>query len=228
MQIPTVLALVAAAAGAGAAPAAAAPSLAPLKPCYVFAGVDPATGRYDAELVRIAAAGFAPGTPLRVVVDGTTVASNATADASGSLEMEVQAPVEESGERPFAVTVSAEHDPAQAAAAESRVTHLAVTASPRRARPATRVRFRGRGFTEPTAPVFAHYVRRGRDRRTVRLARRPEGACGTFSVRRRQFPFARPHVGRWSIFVDQSPAFRADLPAPQAELRVVVRQSPRL
>jgi hypothetical protein len=65
-----------------------------------------------------------------------------------------------------------------------------------------RVRFRGRGFTA-AAPVYAHYVFAGRSRRTVRLGM-PTGACGQFSVRRRQFPFRRtPRVGVWTIQFDQ-------------------------
>jgi hypothetical protein len=40
-------------------------------------------------------------------------------------------------------------------------------------------------------------------RRTVRLARRPTGDCGTFSVRRRQIPVVRPKIGKWTLQIDQ-------------------------
>jgi hypothetical protein len=64
------------------------------------------------------------------------------------------------------------------------------------------VRFRGRGFTAQR-PIWGHYVLRGHVRKTVRFARRPASACGTFSVRRRQIPLRDPPPGRWTLQVDQ-------------------------
>ena len=64
------------------------------------------------------------------------------------------------------------------------------------------MRFEGLGFTEDK-PVFAHYVRKGKLRRTVRMARRP-GDCGGFSARRRQIPIRHPRLGRWTVQFDQS------------------------
>jgi hypothetical protein len=63
------------------------------------------------------------------------------------------------------------------------------------------VRFAGSGFTA-RRPVFAHYVRGGVERRRVRMAALPRGACGAFSVRRRLFAFS-PQTGRWTIQFDQ-------------------------
>ena len=84
----------------------------------------------------------------------------------------------------------------------TRVTNLAMTVKPKRASPGTRVRFRGRGFTEP-APVFAHYLYGGREQRRVRLARASTAPCGTFSVKRRLIPVENARPGRWIMQVDQ-------------------------
>jgi hypothetical protein len=99
------------------------------------------------------------------------------------------------------------------------VARLALRVTPRRATPSTRVRFKGLGFTD-RRPVYAHYVRRGEVRRTVRLAKRT-GTCGGFSVRRRQFPF-RPAVGRWTLQVDQQRAYAPRPGTPVLRLRVTV------
>jgi hypothetical protein len=46
-------------------------------------------------------------------------------------------------------------------------------------------------------------------RRNVRLARRPQGACGTFTARRQQIPVAHPHTGHWTLQVDQQRRYSA-------------------
>ena len=51
----------------------------------------------------------------------------------------------------------------------SNVTAFDVSISPSTAAPSSRVRFRGRGFTQPGA-VYGHYLYRGHVRKTVRLA----------------------------------------------------------
>lgn len=213
--------------GAAAGPAAAA-SLAPLKPCYVFGGYDQKTGEYDAEPVELDASGFLPGAATRVVVDGVTVASGVRADAAGRVRFTARAPVQDSGERPFTVSVTDEADPAQTAAAASRVTTVAVSVSPRKGPATQRVRFRGRGFTNLSRPVFGHYVKRGRERRTVRFARRPGGPCGTFRATRRRLPFERPATGRWRLRVDQSRRYRAEPAGPFVDLSIQVRRALRL
>jgi hypothetical protein len=68
------------------------------------------------------------------------------------------------------------------------------------------VQFIGRGFTK-RAPVWAHYLYRGKVRKTVRLVRRPTGDCGTFSVRRKQIPVFRPKIGKWTLQIDQQKAY---------------------
>jgi hypothetical protein len=78
--------------------------------------------------------------------------------------------------------------------------------SPREATPSRRVRFRGRGFTQP-APVFAHYLFGGKEQKTVRLARRSTSPCGTFTVKRRLIPIDDARSGRWIMQVDQKRAY---------------------
>jgi hypothetical protein len=73
---------------------------------------------------------------------------------------------------------------------------------PRSARPSQRISFKGRGFTAEQ-PVYAHYTRRGKQVKRVRLARRT-GECGTWSVRRPQFPMKDPDQGTWFVQFDQS------------------------
>jgi hypothetical protein len=109
------------------------------------------------------------------------------------------------------VTVQQTNVPAMAGSASSRVTNLSVSLKPNRARPSQRVRYRGRGFMADQ-PVWAHYVFNGKARKTVRLARRPTGPCGTFSVRRKQIPINRPRTGEWLVQVDQRRDYRAEDP----------------
>ena len=86
---------------------------------------------------------------------------------------------------------------------------------PSRAATRARVRFRGRGFTEPTRAIYAHYVFAGRSQKTVRIGM-PEGDCGLFSVKRRQFPFKKsPRIGVWTIQFDQEKTYN-----PKASTRV--------
>jgi hypothetical protein len=178
--------------------AAAAPVLWPLKPCY-DAAEDTDSGR---EQVLLAGTGFTPGARVDVAIDGSNVVSSVAIDADGNLPAgTINAPFVDSGQRPFTVTVTEKGNLAQSVAAQALVTRLGVTVKPMRARAGARVRFRGAGFTAG-GPVYLHYLHRGKVRRTVRLVRRPEGPCGTFEVRRPQFPFT-PAVGRWWVRVDQ-------------------------
>jgi hypothetical protein len=64
------------------------------------------------------------------------------------------------------------------------------------------VQFRGRGFTGD-GRVYAHYLYKGKVRKTVTLSRTTRPPCGTFSVRKRQIPVKRPKTGTWTLQVDQ-------------------------
>ncbi len=195
---------------APAAPAAAVPALAPLKPCYVSVLQAP-PDHYETEAIDVSGSGFTPGAKVDVRVDGAVAQSGVVVDAAGNLPAgAVSAPTVKAGERRFTVTAAEQANAAKTASADALASNLSVNVRPRDARPARRIRFRGRGFTDPGAAVYAHYVRRGaaKPRKTVRLVARPAGACGTFSVRRRQFPFT-PKTGRWRVQIDQHRAFTA-------------------
>jgi hypothetical protein len=183
--------------------------------CYVSAGSDP----IQREVIEVGAEGFTPGAPIDVLVDGAPadadgdgVADTVNADPAGRVEGSLRAPYQAGGERQVTIALSQRDAPANRVTAVSRVTALSVTLTPAEAAPSRRVRFRGRGFVAKRS-VWAHYVFRGKSRRTVRLARRPGGDCGTFSVRRRQIPVTRPSTGRWTLQVDQQ---RAYSPLPQS------------
>jgi len=205
-----------------AAPAAAVPVLDPLKLCYVSIRTAPKT--FETETVRVGGSGFTPHALVDVSVDGTVAAAGVPVDATGVLAPgAVKAPAVRRGQRAFTITATERDDASQTVSLQANVTELAVRVRPRRARPAQRVRFRGRGFTD-RGGIYAHYLRRGRLRRTVRLARAASGPCGTFSVRRRQFPF-RPRQGTWRVQIDQHRRLTDD--GPLVTLSIDVRRRPR-
>ena len=189
----------AAAALALPAPASAAPVLDPLEPCYVAAET-------QTQDITVRGNGFTPNAQIDIRIDDAVVAT-VPADAGGVLFTAVKAPAQQQGERAFTLTAAEQANPAQTVSLQSLVARLAVTAQPKRARPSQRINFRGRGFV-PGKPVYAHYVRGGKARRSVRLAAASTGPCGTFAVKRRQFPF-KPRVGTWYLQVDQRPDYAA-------------------
>jgi len=167
--------------------------------------------------------GFTPGALVDILVDGVVEFSRVQVDDAGSLPAgSLAAPYVAEGRRPFTVTVTEQANPAQTATAASFVTALDVEVTPRRATPATRVRFEGSGFTAPR-PVYLHYVREGRERETVRIVRRASGPCGDFEVRRRQFPFL-PAVGRWQLQFDQRKRWRREPAGAFLRMRIDVRR----
>lgn len=201
-----------------AAPAAAQPVLAPLKPCYV--SVNTAPKEYDTEFAAITGSGFTPNALVDVAVqDGERFAGVLVGPDGNLTPGEVRVPVAKTGSRPFTVTATEQNNPAQTVTVASRVTDLAVRVTPREARPSSRVRFSGQGFTDLTQPVYAHYSRGGKVRRTVQLVKRPTGPCGAFRVRRKQFPF-RPATGGWTIQIDQRKRLADDPPYVQVEIDV--------
>ena len=185
--------LLGAALAAAAPQAAQAAELEPLAACY--RSVDSQTR----ETVTVRAAGFTPGEQVSVAIDGVVV-DTATALPEGNVEGQVTAPYQERGERPFTLTLTEVDQPSNTASAVSRVTALTFRLQPRETTPSKRVRFIGRGFTDG-AFVYAHYVRKGKLRKTVLLGA-AQGPCGRIDVRRRQIPIDRPATGRWTLQVD--------------------------
>jgi hypothetical protein len=205
------------------APAAAAqtpPTLAPLSQCYATAGPDPT----QRELVTIDARGFTPNGTATVAIDGAVIQATAALDPAGALQGTVPAPFQPSGQRLFTLSITDNANPALALSAQSLVTAIDVKVTPKNARPSRHVRFRGRGFTTGPA-VYAHYVRKGKLRKTVRLAT-TAGPCGTFDVRRRQLPVRRPQTGRWFVQIDQDPVWRTPPSGVSFRLTIDVTRSP--
>jgi hypothetical protein len=199
-----------------AAPGAAhaAPSIQPLKPCYVTAG----PLETQREGVQVVAAGFTPNSDVDVTVDGTPMPA-AKAGMEGTLSFEVAAPYVKRT-REFAITLTEQDNPANTTTATAKSTALGVRVKPRTARPSDRIRFKGRGFTEEK-PIYAHYSYKGKLRKTVRMAREPR-ACGGFKARRRQIPVRHPGLGTWTIQFDQSKRFVDPAVTPIVYVRLAI------
>jgi hypothetical protein len=200
--------------GLSASPAAAA-FLEPVKACYASTG--PATGEREDIVVRGEA--FNTMSIVEVLVDGVVV-GNAPTGTIGEFEVTVDAPHQPRGERAFAVEA---RDGTNSVVTQSRVTNLAVTMRPKRAAPTSRVRFRGRGFTQ-AAPIYAHYLFGGKEQRTVRLLRRSQAPCGTFRVKRQQIPVAEARSGRWIVQFDQKKAYAPQPDPVWVRLPIVVEE----
>jgi hypothetical protein len=182
-----------------AAPASAQPVLdPPLHACYVSDGVTPDRR----ETMHVRATGFTPAAFVDLKIDGQLVYGDLRADVDGTITANPPAPFQGRGERPFTVALEEQDNAANIVTGSSLVTNLSVTLRPKRANPARTVRFSGRGFTN-VAPIYGHYVFGGKVRKTIRLARRPVGACGVFHARRRQIPVRKPAIGEWILQVDQ-------------------------
>jgi hypothetical protein len=200
----------------GAAQAAA---LTPVKACYV-SSTDEVSGVIRREPIEFSGSGFTPGGLVDLAFDGT-VARTVQADAAGNLPAQaLEAPYRRTGQRAFRLTATDEANPANTAEARSNVTAFDVRITPSTAAPSSRVRFRGRGFTQPGA-VYGHYLFRGHVRKTVRLAKRPQAPCGTFSTKRRQIPVKQPRLGQWTLQIDQEKTYRR---APErGAIKVIIR-----
>src|SRR5262249_15981601 len=138
-----------------------------------------------------------------------------------------------SGQRWFSLRVTEQadgenHPIAMGATAStiSKVTALSVVQSPQQSRTtSSKVRFRGRGFTDRTKPVYAHSLCHNRVEQTG-LIGKPYGDCGLFSVRRRQFPMSQPRTGTWQVQFDQSPVY-SDQSSPYTRIKINVARKPR-
>jgi hypothetical protein len=192
-------------AGALAAVATAqAAALNPLKPCYVSV-TQRVPGEPDVitrEQLDLAGNGFTPGALIDISIDGT-LDRTVQADGAGNLPPQaMQSPYQARGQGTFTLTAAERGNPANTVSVPSRRTALELDLKPAKARPSRRIRFTGAGFTDQRA-VWAHYLYKGKVRKTVRLVRKIDNPCGTFSVRRRQIPIKRPKLGRWRLQVDQ-------------------------
>ncbi len=138
------------------------------------------------------------------------------------------APFVTAGSRTFTVTLTEVGNPANTVSTTAKSTALGVTVTPSSARPSQRIRFRGLGFTQDKA-IYAHYIHKGKVRKTVRMARQPRGDCGGFRARRRQIPIKNPGLGKWILQFDQSKRFinPAVTPIVYVRLGITIRLVPR-
>ncbi len=212
-----VLPVILAAAAVLLAPQAAqAAALAPLGACY--RSLDETTR----ENVPVWGMDFTPGEQVNVYIDSKLVRENVTVLPDGTVQGDVPAPYQRKGEKGFTLTVAEVGNAANTATATSRVTALALRLKPERAAPSRRVRFIGSGFTDGPM-VYAHYVRKGKHRKTVELGA-PQGPCGRISAKRRQIPVKRPGLGRWTVQVDNQPDYSAEPVSVFVRLAITVRR----
>jgi hypothetical protein len=209
----------AAVAALASAPASATVTLDPLKRCYVVAQAD------QREPLDIVGRGFTARSTVDVFIDDI-LQSSPKALYDGTVTGSLPAPFVEFGQRDFTLRLAEQDNPDNTIAQTSKVTQFSVEQVPKSARTDDRVRFTGRGFTG-TGPVYAHYVFGGKSKKTV-LLRVPKGACGTFSARRKQFPFAkRPKVGTWTIQFDQVPDYDPQATA-KVRMTIKVKRAPKI
>ena len=181
---------------------AQAAALTPLQPCYISVTQRSTPPVITQERLDLAGNGFTPGALVDVSFNGK-LDRTIQADAAGNLPAQIlKSPYRARGEGPFTLTAAEQGNPLNAVTLTSRTTALDLRVRPEVAEPQRRVRFTGRGFTEQRA-VWAHYLYKGKVRKTVRLKRRIANPCGRFSVRRKQIPIKRPRTGKWTLQVDQ-------------------------
>jgi hypothetical protein len=199
--------------------AASAATLTPLKGCYVTS-TDEVSGEIRREPVGFGGGGFTPGGLVDLSLDGK-LQRTVQADPAGNLPTQtLDAPYRRKGQAAFKLTATDQANPANTVDALSNVTAFDVSIRPSTAAPSSRVRFRGRGFTQP-GTVYGHYLYKGRVRKTVKLSKHPAAPCGRFSVKRQQIPVHKPKLGQWLLQIDQERTYHR---APErGAIRVVIR-----
>jgi hypothetical protein len=183
---------------------AQAASLTPLKPCYISVTqrIPGEPDQITREELDVGGTGFTANALVDLSFDGK-LDRTIQADAAGNLPPQVlQSPYQARGESPFTLTAAERGNPVNSVSLPSRATALAVRVRPKKAQPKQKIRFTGRGFTDQRA-VWAHYLYKGKVRKTVRLVRKISNPCGSFTVRRRQIPIKRPKTGKWTLQLDQ-------------------------
>ena len=179
-----------------------------------------------ARACSILAGGFSPNASVDLTVDGEPYPGGAglQADADGVLPVppDPRAVRREAARREFTVTLTEQGNPANTVSTTTKSTALGVKLKPNEARPSDRIRFKGSGFTDDK-PIWAHYVYKGKVRKTVRMARKPRGGCGGFEARRRQIPVDEPGLGNWTIQFDQSKRFKDPALEPIVFVRLGIR-----
>jgi hypothetical protein len=195
----------------------------PLKPCYVTVGEAPG----EQESVTFRASGFTPNSRVDLVLDGLPVPGGVAlqTDANGALgaltALSIPAPYLAAGSRDFTISLTEQGNPASTATATAKTTALGITVEPQSAKPSSRIHFRGNGFTGRNR-VYAHYLYRGKLRKTVRMAK-PKGPCGSWKAHKRQIPVPNPGTGRWIVQFDQLKRYVEPPAIPSVYVRLTIR-----
>ena len=192
----------------------------PLKPCYVSAET-PAGPQTEGIVIR--ATGFTPNSTVDLSLDGQPVqgGQGLQVDNTGLLALPsaVPAPFVANGTREFPLTLTEVNNPANTATVTAMTAALDVGVTPRRAKPSKIIRFKGGGFTARTG-VYAHYVFKGKLRKTVRMVRKTS-RCGGWTAHKPQIPLKRPKQGVWTVQFDQSKRYVATT-LPQVLIAITV------
>jgi hypothetical protein len=194
------------------------------KPCYVTAGT---AANPQGEGIVIKAHGFTGSSLVDIAFDGEVLYPGRQTDANGDLgvlsPLMLPAPFIKKGSDEFTMTLTEQGNPANTATVTGRHTALGVKVKPQRARPNSKIRFSGAGFTK-SKPVYAHYVYDGEVRKTVRMSGDPN-RCGEWSKRARQIPVSDPDTGVWTVQFDQLKKYREpgqNFPSVYVQLQISV------
>jgi hypothetical protein len=173
------------------------------------------------ERVAVAGTSFTPGAPVTLAGD---VTGGAQADAAGMFTTEIAAPpVAELGPRVVTVTAVDRITPANTASMRLNVVREAFGSNrPVAGRPHAVTTWRFAGFV-PGRPIYAHFLLGGRSRGDYRFGV-ARGVCGTLTARAPRIPGVRAlQPGRWTLRLDQRPAYHESTPGSEATFRIVRR-----
>ena len=164
-------------------------------------------------------------TPLAAVtIGGDVAATSAQADATGAFRTPIAAPaVAELGPRTVTVTAVDGANPANTATLRLNVVRAAFGSNlPIAGRPHDVTTWRFAGFAAGR-PIYAHFLLGGRSRGDYRFGV-ARGACGTLAARAPRIPGVRAlQPGRWTLKLDQRPAFHETTPGRAVTFRIVRR-----
>jgi hypothetical protein len=186
-----------------AAVAHAAPSVSVEKPCYS-----------EGQEMVLSGQGFDPSSELSLDLTLTTQQSGAhrtetfpeSSDASGVFDASFTTPslmADQDDTEQIDITVSdAQHHAASASSKLSIIDAYVAPWESHKANPRKKATFEGWGFgTVGGKKLYAHYVRKGKLRKTVAVGTLT-GPCGNISKRMRQFPFRPVKAGTYRIDLD--------------------------
>jgi hypothetical protein len=163
-------------------------------------------------------------TPLAAVTIGGAVAATAQANAAGTFQVPVVAPsVPTLGPRTVALTAVDGANAANTATLALNVVRAAFGSNlPIAGRPHDTTTWRFAGFA-PGRPIYAHFLLGGRSRGDYRFGV-ARGVCGTLTARAPRIPGVRAlQPGRWTLRLDQRPAYHESTPGSEATFRIVRR-----